>query len=163
MAAAVENVVRGYLHQRNVQIGAGAAHLARRSAIDPGGQRHLRLGPIDIGERTGVDDCIRARGPDCSVAGPRNAQIGLRPVETGHVAGEGGQLPRDLAGFAEHQDHARLPKPVPNRAPTPSRVSKGRHHASFSRYHRTVFSNPSSNVTEGRHPSSVLMRDGSMA
>ena len=52
---------------------------------------------------------------------------------------------------------------VPKRFPTPWRASKGCHHASLSRYQRTVLRRPSSKVTEGCHPNSALIRDGSIA
>ena len=47
--------------------------------------------------------------------------------------------------------------------PTPARDCRARHQPSLSRYHCTVRASPSSTVTEGRQPSSVRMRAGSMA
>ena len=77
---------------------------------------------------------------------------------------------RKAARFAHHKfsdliegDRVHLSHPFPRRAPTPSRDCRARHQFSLSRYHCTVFSSPSSTVTEGRQPSSSRMRVGSIA
>ena len=51
---------------------------------------------------------------------------------------------------------------LPKRCPTPVRFNKGCHQPSFSRYHCTVLSRPSSSVTDGRQPNSLRMRLASM-
>ena len=66
---------------------------------------------------------------------------------------------RDLAGCAKHQKF----HPSPRRFCASVRCWIARHQLSLSRYQRTVRRNPSSSVTEGRHPSSASILDASMA
>ena len=77
---------------------------------------------------------------------------GVRPIVPEH--------PDRLVGRARN---ACRHHPFPSRTPTPWRPCSACHQAALSRYHCTVRSSPSSTVTEGRQPSSLRMRPGSMA
>ena len=84
----------------------------------------------------------------------------LGPAEEAGLRREPCQFAGQLPGFAENQQAHAF---TPSLSPTPARDCSARHQGSLARYQSTVFSSPCSSVTEGRQPSSVRIRLGSMA
>ena len=125
------------------------------------GKGGFRVGLSRIHRRVGggIDHHRRFMRENCSSTGGGVGQISTRAIKKNRVRRKIGQSAGHLPRFAENQDHALRPK----RWPTPSRDCSARHHASLSRYQRTVCSSPASSVVLGRHDSSVAMRVGSIA
>ena len=105
----------------------------------------------------GINDAILCQIRDQITA--RLRKIRLRAAHADLIGGTARDFGRHPPGFAENKDYVLTPK----RSPTPARSCSARHQSSLARYHCTVRFSPSSTVTEGRQPSSVRMRVGSIA
>ena len=141
----------------------GPRHGGRCRPIHHCGGLFLGLGPIHRRPGCGIDHHIRRMGMDRLGTGHRVGKIGLITAQKprcGIRLAQPDKLLRDLPRAPKDQKRHAL---TPNRSPTPARDCRARHHASFCKNHWTVRRNPSSSVTDGRQPSSVLMRLGSMA
>ena len=159
LARAVEDVIGRDVQERHAFSRRRAGHGGGGGAVDHGRQRLLLLGAVDGRVGGGVDHRLGVGGQDRGGAGLGVREIGAVAAEC-HDRRAGGEFAGDLAGLAEDEDpHAR----APSRAPTPSRSWSARHQGSLARNQSTVRASPCSSVTEGRQPSSVRMRVGSMA
>jgi len=106
LGPAVEDVVGGDMQEGQPARRRRARHGAGCGGVDGGGQRLLRLGPVDGGVGGGIDHHIGTRRPDRRGAGFRVGQIRLRPAERGDREirpGQPAKLGRDLAGAAEDE------------------------------------------------------------
>ena len=128
-------------------------------AVDAGGQRLFLLGPVDNRVSGGVDDACLAQGQGSGRGTCRDRQIGPVAAHAKRIGARRASSVATCPVWPKTKDHAL----TPSRWPTPARFCKARHQSSFARYHSTVRRSPSSTVTDGRQPSSVRMRVGSMA
>ena len=159
-AAAVEDIVRRNVQERNSARCRRLRHPRRGRAVDQ--HRHVFIAFSLIHGRIGgrVDHHLGVAGGNRIGTAVRLAQIGVAARQEDGPGQLQPQLLRHLTGRSEDQ---RLHALTPRRCPTPWRFCRGRHQASLSRYHCTVRARPSSTVTDGRQPSSVRIRVGSMA
>ena len=159
-AAAVENIVCRYVQKRKAARCCRLRHPCRGRGVDPHRHVFIGLGLIHCRIGGGIDHNLGVAGGNRIGASVWLAQIGVAARQEDGPWQLHPQLLRNLTGRSEDK---RLHALTPRRVPTPWRSCKGRHQASLSRYHCTVRARPSSTVTEGRQPSSVRIRVGSMA